>query len=254
MRNDLDEAISRLCLAFPGVEEFQSHGSANFRVGGGKTFATYVLNHHGDGRIALWLSAPDGMQDTYVRAEPRHFFKPPYVGSRGWLGVRLDKGIPWKRVPELVRTAYENVAPLRLRQSVESTPAVAAPKARITVADIDPKNTPRGKRVLASMRKICVELPETSEALQFGQPVWRAGKKVFAQAYCYDGRWRVAFWVGVPAQSLMTTDPRYEIPPYMGHNGWIALDVSKSHQERELRPLALGSYRHFALKKMLARL
>jgi len=254
MRNDLDEAISRLCLAFPGAEEFKSHGSPNFRVSGGKTFAAYVLNHHGDGRIALWLSAPAGMQDTYVRAEPRHFFKPPYVGPSGWLGVRLDKGIPWKRVPELVRTAYENVAPARLRASLESTPVVPAPKTRITVADIDPKNSPRGKRVLASMRKICLELPETSEAEQFGQPVWRAGKKVFAQAYCYDGRWRVAFWVGVPAQSLMTTDPRYEIPPYMGHNGWIALDVSKSHQERELRPLALGSYRHFALKKMLAQL
>ena len=98
------------------------------------------------------------------------------------------------------------------------------------------------------------ELLETSEAVQFGQPVWRAGKKVFAQAYCYEQRWRVAFWVGVPAQSLMTADTRYEIPQYIGHNGWIALDVSKSHRESELRPLALGSYRHFALKKMLARL
>jgi hypothetical protein len=62
----------------------------------------------------------------------------------------------------------------------------------------------------------------------------------------------VAFWVGVPAQSFMTGDARYEIPPYMGHNGWIALDVSRSHREAELLPLALQSYRHFALKKMLA--
>ncbi len=254
MRNELDDAVSRLCRAFPGAEEFQSHGSANFRVTRGKTFATYVLNHHGDGRIALWLRAPAGMQDTYVREEPRHFFVPPYVGPSGWLGVRLDKGIPWKRVAELVRTAYECVAPPRLRQSLGATPAVAAPKTRITIADIDPKNTPRGKRILASMRKICLSLPDTSEDLQFGQPVWRAGKKVFAQAYCYEERWRAAFWVGVPAQSLMTCDPRYEIPPYMGHNGWIALDVSRSHKEAELRPLALGSYRHFALQRMLARL
>jgi predicted DNA-binding protein (MmcQ/YjbR family) len=95
---------------------------------------------------------------------------------------------------------------------------------------------------------------ETSEGLQFGQPVWRAGKKVFAQAYCYEERWRVAFWVGVHAQLLMTDDPRYTIPPYMGHNGWISLDVAKKHSERELQPLALESYRHFALKKMLAQL
>jgi hypothetical protein len=52
----------------------------------------------------------------------------------------------------------------------------------------------------------------------------------------------------------MTEDPRYEIPPYMGHNGWIAFDVSKRHDERELRSLALESYRHFALKKSLAKL
>jgi len=53
---------------------------------------------------------------------------------------------------------------------------------------------------------------------------------------------------------LMTEDPRYTIPPYMGHNGWIAIDVSRKLNERELQPLALESYRHFALKKMLAKL
>jgi hypothetical protein len=254
MASELEEAVRRLGLAFPEAEELSSHGMLNFRVSGAKTFATFALNHHGDGRIALWLNVPDGIQDAYVHAEPKHFFVPPYVGPRGWLGVRLDQGIVWKRVAELMRMAYERVAPPRLHGALKVTPAVPAPKRRLTVADVDPKNTPRGKRVLASMRRICLALPDTSEGLQFGQPVWRAGKKVFAQANCYEGRWRVAFWVGVHAQSLMTSDPRYEIPPYMGHNGWIALDVSKSHSERELEPLALESYRHFALKKMLAML
>jgi hypothetical protein len=254
MANEVEAAVSRLCLAFPQAEEFKSHGSPNFRVAGGKTFATYAANHHGDGRIALWLRAPDGMQDMYMRAEPRYFFKPPYVGTSGWLGVRLDKGLAWPRVAGLVRTAYESVAPARPRETLRDTPDVAPPKRRITAADIDPKNTPRGKRIMASMRKVCLALPETAEDCQFGQPVWRAGKKVFAQAYCYENRWRVAFWVGVPAQSLMLSDSRYEIPAYMGHNGWIALEVSKSHNERELRPLALESYRHFALKRMLAKL
>jgi predicted DNA-binding protein (MmcQ/YjbR family) len=254
MPNEFGEAIRRLCLAFPETEQVLSHGSPNFRVLGGKTFATYCVDHHGDGRIALWLNVSDGMQDAYVRAEPKHFFIPPYVGPRGWLGVRLDMGIAWKRVAPLVRAAYDNVASPRLQGLLEKTPVIRAPKRRITVADVDPKNTPRGRRLLASMRKVCLDLPDTSEGAQFGQPVWRAGKKVFAQAYFYDARWRVAFWVGVHAQSLMTNDPRYEIPPYMGHNGWIALDVSKRHSERELRSLSLESYRHFALKKMLARL
>jgi hypothetical protein len=254
MRNDLDKAVRQLCLAFPETEELTSHGMLNYRIRGGKVFATYAVNHHGDRRIALWLNTPEGMQDAYVHAEPEHFFVPPYVGPSGWLGVRLDLGLAWKRVAPIVRAAYEKVAPARLQSRLNATPSVPAPRRKITAADVDPANTLRGKRILASMRKICLALPDTSEGLQFGQPVWRAGKKVFAQAYCYDGHWRVAFWVGVPAQLLFTDDPRYTIPPYMGHNGWIALDVAKSHSERELRSLALESYRHFATKKMLTQL
>jgi hypothetical protein len=79
-------------------------------------------------------------------------------------------------------------------------------------------------------------------------------QKGVARAYCYDEERRVAFWVGVHAQLLMTDDPRYSIPPYRGHNRWIAIDVSRKRNERELQPLALESYRHFALKKMLAKL
>jgi predicted DNA-binding protein (MmcQ/YjbR family) len=194
------------------------------------------------------------MQDAHVHAEPKYFFVPQYVGPSGWLGVRLDVGLAWKRVAPIVRAAYERVAPARLSSQLGKTPSVPAPKRKFTVADVDPRNTPRGKQILASLRKICLALPETSEVLQFGQPVWRAGKKVFAQAYCYEERWRVAFWVGVHAQLLMTDDPRYTIPPYMGHNGWISLDVAKKHSERELQSLALESYRHFALKRMLAQL
>ena len=254
MKTELERSVRQLCLAFPETEELISHGMANYRIRRGKVFATLAMNHHGDGRIALWLNTPDGMQDVYVRMEPKHFFVPPYVGPGGWLGARLDVGLAWKRVAPMVRAAYERVAPARLTSQLKTTPSVPAPKKKITVADIDPKNTPRGKRVLESMRKICLALPETSEGLQFGQPVWFAGKKAFARAHCYDGRWRVGFWVGVHAQLPMTSDPRYTIPPYMGHIGWIALDVTKKHSEDEIQPLALESYRHFALKKMLAKL
>ena len=85
-------------------------------------------------------------------------------------------------------------------------------------------------------------------------PVWRAAKKVFAPAYGYDRKVRVAFWVGVDRQGLLTADPRYEIPAYMGHNGWIALDVTRRCDAAEIRALALDSYRHFALKRLLAKL
>ena len=110
MAKDINKAVREVCLWFPEAAEVISHGSPDFRVRG-KTFATYVVNHHGDQRIALWLNAPAGAQELYTRAEPKHFFVPPYVGPRGWLGVQLDKGISWKRVAKLVREAYEKVAP-----------------------------------------------------------------------------------------------------------------------------------------------
>ena len=103
-------------------------------------------------------------------------------------------------------------------------------------------------------RKICLALPDTSEGLQFGQPVWRAGKKVFARAYCYDEERRVAFWVGVHAQLLMTDDPRYRSRPTWDTTVGLRSMSPGSSTSVSLRPLALGSYRHFALKKMLAKL
>ena len=97
MPRDISQAVRDACLWLPEAEEFVSHGSPNFRVRG-KTFATYAVNHHGDGRVALWLNAPAGAQELHVEAEPRHFFVPPYVGPRGWLGVILDRGIDWHRI------------------------------------------------------------------------------------------------------------------------------------------------------------
>jgi predicted DNA-binding protein (MmcQ/YjbR family) len=254
MSRDINAAVREVCLWLPEAEEYVSHGSPNFRIRKGKTFATYVVNHHGDGRIALWLNAPPGAQAHYTQSEPKHFFVPPYVGPSGWLGVNLDKGISWKRVAALVREAYEKIAPAALSAKIGRTIEIAPPKKTLRPEEIDPMQAPRARRVLESLRRICLALPETSEAKQFGSPVWRAGKKVFAQAYCYDGVLRLAFWVGVDRQGLLTADERYQIPPYMGHNGWIALDVSRQCDWEEVRALAQDSYRHFALKRMLARL
>ena len=154
MAKDINQAVREVCLSFPAAEEFVSHGSPNFRVGKkGKIFATYVVNHHGDGRIALWLNAPDGAQAHYTRAEPKHFFVPPYVGPRGWLGVNLDKGVSWKRVAALVREAYEKVAPPQLIQAIGKTIEIKPPKATLSAAQIDPMQAPRAQRVLKALRK-----------------------------------------------------------------------------------------------------
>jgi predicted DNA-binding protein (MmcQ/YjbR family) len=245
------DAVRKVCLSFPEAEEVQSHGSPDFRVRG-KTFATYVINHHGDGRVALWLNAPAGAQEFYTRQEPKHFFVPPYVGPRGWLGVHLNKGMAWKRVAQLVREAYEKVAPPALANTQGKTLEIKGAVKPLSPAEIDPLQSPRARSILKRMREICLDLPEANEAMQFGSPVWRAGKKTFAQAYCRQkGNMTVAFWVGVDRQRLYVADARFSIPPYMGHNGWIALDVAKHADWQEIRSLAVFSYRHFAGKKML---
>ncbi len=249
---DISQAVREVCLWFPEVEEVVSHGSPDFRVRG-KTFASYVINHHGDGRIALWLNAPNGAQEHYVKQEPKHYFVPPYVGPRGWLGVNLDQGISWKVVARLVREAYEKVAPASLAKSLGKTIEITPPTTTLKPEEIDPLQSKRAQEMLKEVRAICLSLPETSQDTQFGHPVWRVGKKVFAQAYCYraDRKLTLAFWVGVDQQALLIRDKQFSIPAYIGHNGWIAVDVTKKANWKEIRSLALFSYRHFASAKVL---
>jgi hypothetical protein len=251
--HDIHQAVRDVCLWLPESEEYLSHGSPNFRIRG-KTFASYMVNHHGDGRVALWLNAAPGAQELYVGADPKRFFVPPYVGPRGWLGVRLDKGLAWKRIAVLVREAYEKTAPFSLLPTLGRTPTIKAPTRTLSMSEIDPMQSARGKALLKSMRNICLRLPESHEATQFGYPVWRAGTKTFAWAKCADQRLTVCFWVGVGQQGLMIADARYGIPAYMGHNGWIAMDVTDGYDDAEVGALALQSYRHFALKRMLQKL
>ncbi|HEY0746648.1 MAG TPA: MmcQ/YjbR family DNA-binding protein [Steroidobacteraceae bacterium] len=247
---DTFQAVREACLWLPEAEEFISHGSPNFRVRG-KTFATYVVNHHGDGRVALWLNAMPDSQHLRVMSEPAHFFVPPYVGPRGWLGVILDQGLDWNRVPALVREAYEKVAPFELHARIGKTAQIQAPAKPLSPMEINPLKSPRAVAVLAKLRAICLKLPESSEGQQFGHPVWLAGKKTFAMARYSGLQLTLCFWVGVDQQGLLTADPRYQIPPYFGHHGWIALEVTKACDWSEIKGLVLQSYRHYALKRML---
>jgi hypothetical protein len=103
----------RICMALPEVEEKEAWGAPTFRVKG-KMFAAFVNNHHGDGRIALWLNAPPGAQSLLIGAEPTKFFIPPYHGPYGWIGVHLDRNNDAEIVFH-VRQAYCVVAPKKLQ-------------------------------------------------------------------------------------------------------------------------------------------
>jgi predicted DNA-binding protein (MmcQ/YjbR family) len=81
--------------------------------------------------------------------------------------------------------------------------------------------------------------------------VWKAGKKTFAWAGINEGRLTLSFWVGVEQQGLLSADERFTIPAYLGHNGWISMDVSRDTNWTEIADLTRFSYRHFALKRMI---
>lgn len=108
------ERLRALCLALPEVTEKVSHGEPTWFVR--KTFVMYADHHHDD-RLAFWCAAPPGAQEELVAADPERFFRPPYVGGRGWLGVRLDRDPDWDEIAEIVRDAYREVAPRKLRLS-----------------------------------------------------------------------------------------------------------------------------------------
>ena len=106
--------VRRICGELPEVTERLSHGSPTWFVRGKKTIVTFVDDHHGDGRLAIWCAAPPGVQEQLVEQEPERFFRPPYVGHRGWLGVELDIDPDWDEVAEICADAYRQIAPKTL--------------------------------------------------------------------------------------------------------------------------------------------
>jgi len=121
---DQDAALARMreiSLGLPETSERLSHGAPTFFVRGKRAFVMVLSNHHGDGRFAIWCAAPDGMQTLLVEAEPERFFVPPYVGHRGWLGVRLDRGLDWGELAGIVEDAYAEVAPPKLVEAARLT-------------------------------------------------------------------------------------------------------------------------------------
>jgi hypothetical protein len=109
--------VRKICAGLPETSERPSHGAPTFFVQGKRSFATVWDNHHGDGRLALICAAPAGMQAALVEADPERFYAPPYVGHRGWIGVRLDRGIERDEIEGILEDAYAEVAPPKLLEA-----------------------------------------------------------------------------------------------------------------------------------------
>ena len=101
------DRVRAVCLGLPETSERLSHGAPTFFIRGKHPFVMYVDNHHDDGRLALWVVSTLEMQGMLVEAEPDHHFVPPYVGPSGWVGVRLDRKLPFAQVAALIEQAHQ---------------------------------------------------------------------------------------------------------------------------------------------------
>jgi hypothetical protein len=120
---DLLQRVRRICLAFPEVTERLSHGAPTWFVRDKSTFVMlWQDGHHQLAAAHLWCAAPPGAQAELTAADPERFFRPPYVGGRGWLGVRLDGAVDWQEVAELCEDAYRAIAPQRLVAQLDHSP------------------------------------------------------------------------------------------------------------------------------------
>jgi hypothetical protein len=124
----LVDKLRAICLSFPQANERISHGEPTWFAGRGKVFAMLDNQHHGADHLGVWLPLPPGEQQLLVEGDPQRFFRPPYVGVKGWVGVRLDGLRQWDALSQLIRDAFCHVASKTLRDELEA--AAEAPARR----------------------------------------------------------------------------------------------------------------------------
>jgi phosphoribosylglycinamide formyltransferase-1 len=109
--------VCEICLALPGVAVIDEGDHATFRVGG-RVFAYFLDDHHGDGIVSVCVKSALGESLDRARLEPDRYYLPAYIGSRGWFGMRLDRPrTDWREAAAIVVRSYRLVAPKRsLRQ------------------------------------------------------------------------------------------------------------------------------------------
>jgi hypothetical protein len=118
--SDVEARVRAICMALPEVTEKLSHGAPAFFAG--KQFVMLWPDGHHDHHFPhLWCAAPGGAQEAFVAGASQRFFRPPYVGHRGWLGVRLDGRVNWDEMEAICEDAYRVVAPKRLLSRLEAT-------------------------------------------------------------------------------------------------------------------------------------
>src|SRR5262245_1755434 len=116
--NKRDRVIA-ICGALPGVEHEGKGDHGIFRVRG-KVFAYFLDDHHGDGIVSVCVKSERGENADRARLDPERFYLPAYIGSRGWFGMRLDRGrVNWREVEEIVERSFRLTAPKTLLKKLD---------------------------------------------------------------------------------------------------------------------------------------
>jgi predicted DNA-binding protein (MmcQ/YjbR family) len=119
MRRPAVDRLRKVCLAFPETFEKIAWKTPTFRVDQNKGKMFVLYSNPEDGRPALWCKGEEGAQEALVGVDPERFFRPPYLGVRGWIGIYLDRRVSWKEVGSLVEASYRLVAPARLAAQLD---------------------------------------------------------------------------------------------------------------------------------------
>jgi len=104
--------VRRICMGMPGCDEKLSHGEPTWFVRK-RVFVMFANNHHNDGHVAVWLPTLPGMQASLIEASPDTYFRPPYVGVKGWVGIELDR-VGEEELAAHILEAWKLVAPKSL--------------------------------------------------------------------------------------------------------------------------------------------
>src|SRR5215469_14985055 len=150
MYEDSNPAIKKLravCLALGQVVEKEAWGECTFRVVNGPMFAMTDNNHHQSGHVAVWVKAPAMAQEILISSDPKRFFKPPYMGHKGWVGVRLDSTPDWEQLTAILKDGYELSLPVRKGTSAASRPKRPISPVSKARRSMKPRSTGGGDRL-----------------------------------------------------------------------------------------------------------
>lgn len=244
-----DAALARvreICFGFPATEEKLSHGSPWFHVRG-KMFVAFLDHHHGDGRLAVWCKATPDEQRRLVHEDAERYFVPPYVGVKGWVGVRLDHPeVDYMELAVLVENGWLSIAPKSLANSPASPPPPPPqyPKTDPAVASA----------ALERLTKICDALPESVTERSATHATYRVRKKAYA--YFLDNQHadgKIAVCVKTDKELVAADPKRFYLPPYIGARSWVAMRLDTKRVDwKEVGELVLASYRYMAPKRRVA--